>query len=707
MKRLFQKTCTTLKFSFLLFALQSAHGSVDAQKDSLALLHYKRGETFIHQGDTASAILEFKQAIYLNRKLSPAYHRLAQLHLGLGSLDDRVEARHALDQALRFEPDNVDYLYTFLELYLRIDAAGFARQILNKLLKINPRDARAYYYLGYLEEKEWFKYRDMFNPQDNGIFFSLGGFAEEDLDKAEDYYLKAVRLNPLLSDAYYRLALLYYETDALPRIISSIKDALNVDPDNKDYHLFLGLAYHRMRRFEEALKEYEYARSLMQPDEIAFYESIDLISTPEQNAIYLHAGVEEKKDIHDSFWKRRDPLFLTEMNERKLEHYSRIAYANLRFSDPGRGIEGWKTDRGKVLIRYGPPDYQYKTRATINASMAGIPGAPGIFPVNFSKSVWSYPDFEFVFEDRSFNQNYSFKWGVEGTDYLHVFNRMIRTEPDRYDFIHPKSRFELSCSYARFLDNNGSTVLEVYHGFPEKTISTTGNKKKTNLKRGVFLFDPDWKEVRKNVTEGPHLTQYNDTLLLGWDRIQVTPGAYHLIVEFLDEGKDKIGRWSGQLSVEPINRLRLSISDVVLAWEIGKFRTEEELRRGGVRIVPNTLGTYPLASTIPLYFEIYNLTYSFNGKTHYRVTFTVGSGDEKGKLSRLINGLFGKERSPGRVTTSYEYSGSRSNETVYQNLSLEQPRHGDYHLSVEIIDLNTGEKVGRKKVFVLQAPERD
>jgi hypothetical protein len=44
---------------------------------------------------------------------------------------------------------------------------------------------------------------------------------------------------------------------------------------------------------------------------------------------------------------------------------------------------------------------------------------------------------------------------------------------------------------------------------------------------------------------------------------------------------------------------------------------------------------------------------------------------------------------------------------VYQNLSLEQPRHGDYHLSVEIVDLNTGEKVGRKKVFVLQTPERD
>jgi hypothetical protein len=146
------------------------------------------------------------------------------------------------------------------------------------------------------------------------------------------------------------------------------------------------------------------------------------------------------------------------------------------------------------------------------------------------------------------------------------------------------------------------------------------------------------------------------------------------------------------------------MSDVVLAWEIGNYRTEEELRRGGVRIVPNTTETYPLASTIPLYFEIYNLTYSSEGKTYYRVTFTVGSGDEKGKLTRFINGLFGKESSPGRVVTSYEYSGSRRDETLFQNLSLDQPQPRDYNLSVEIVDLHTGEKVHREKVFILQKP---
>jgi len=40
-------------------------------------------------------------------------------------------------------------------------------------------------------------------------------------------------------------------------------------------------------------------------------------------------------------------------NEFKEEHYRRIAYANENFAS---GIPGWKTDRGRIYITYGPPD---------------------------------------------------------------------------------------------------------------------------------------------------------------------------------------------------------------------------------------------------------------------------------------------------------------------------------------------------------------
>ena len=62
----------------------------------------------------------------------------------------------------------------------------------------------------------------------------------------------------------------------------------------------------------------------------------------------------ERRHFIDEFWKRRDPTPDTPENEYKDEHYRRIAYANDRFHDTR--LPGWKTDRGRIYIQYGPPD---------------------------------------------------------------------------------------------------------------------------------------------------------------------------------------------------------------------------------------------------------------------------------------------------------------------------------------------------------------
>ena len=53
------------------------------------------------------------------------------------------------------------------------------------------------------------------------------------------------------------------------------------------------------------------------------------------------------------FWKRRDPSPDTDENEALEEHWQRVRYVNANFS----AVQpGWKSDRGKVYIRYGEPD---------------------------------------------------------------------------------------------------------------------------------------------------------------------------------------------------------------------------------------------------------------------------------------------------------------------------------------------------------------
>jgi GWxTD domain-containing protein len=64
---------------------------------------------------------------------------------------------------------------------------------------------------------------------------------------------------------------------------------------------------------------------------------------------------DEREHFIEQFWLRRDPTPGTAENEFKEEHYRRIAYANEHFSD-ALGLPGWKTDRGRIYITFGPPD---------------------------------------------------------------------------------------------------------------------------------------------------------------------------------------------------------------------------------------------------------------------------------------------------------------------------------------------------------------
>jgi len=83
-------------------------------------------------------------------------------------------------------------------------------------------------------------------------------------------------------------------------------------------------------------------------------EEVPYIISDEERSAFLHLQTnEEREQFIEAFWQRRDPTPDTVENEFKEEHYRRIAYANERFAS---GIPGWKTDRGRTYIIWGPPD---------------------------------------------------------------------------------------------------------------------------------------------------------------------------------------------------------------------------------------------------------------------------------------------------------------------------------------------------------------
>ena len=104
----------------------------------------------------------------------------------------------------------------------------------------------------------------------------------------------------------------------------------------------------RKKKEEKLRKELETPYRKWLNEDVAY-----IISDEERTAFKRLQTDEEREQFIEQFWLRRDPTPDTVENEFKEEHYRRIAYTNENFAS---GIPGWKTDRGRIYITYGPPD---------------------------------------------------------------------------------------------------------------------------------------------------------------------------------------------------------------------------------------------------------------------------------------------------------------------------------------------------------------
>jgi GWxTD domain-containing protein len=105
----------------------------------------------------------------------------------------------------------------------------------------------------------------------------------------------------------------------------------------------------QIKKKEAALK-----KELETPWKKWLNEDVAYIITDEERKAFKQLNTdEEREQFVEQFWLRRDPTPDTVENEYKEEHYRRIAYANEHFAS---GAPGWKLDRGRIYITFGPPD---------------------------------------------------------------------------------------------------------------------------------------------------------------------------------------------------------------------------------------------------------------------------------------------------------------------------------------------------------------
>ena len=150
-------------------------------------------------------------------------------------------------------------------------------------------------------------------------------------------------------------------------------------------------------------------------------QDVVYIITDEEKGVFRQlTNDDERERFIEQFWRRRDSDPRTAINEFKEEHYRRIAYANDHFFS---AKAGWRTDRGRTYILWGPPDDREMRPSGGRYERLIYEGGGTTTTYPFERWIYRHipgigSDIELEFVDQSGTGEYRLALGMEEKDAL-------------------------------------------------------------------------------------------------------------------------------------------------------------------------------------------------------------------------------------------------------------------------------------------------
>ncbi len=673
-----------------------------------------------------------------------AHVEIAMLHISENTPLARSTAEKFLRRAIRLEPGNGDHRVLLGDLMWTQGFLSNAKRQYEEVLERDPRNARAAFGLGVYYVKDFIKYWNMIDMEgdNHSVMLEWRHFAREYRDLAILNLGQSIRYDPGFKDAYYQLGLVYMEElrsapDAAGRALVNVANSLlKAYPADKDALWFVGLGYHTGGYPEKAWDFYVRALDRMDLEERSIIESLETVADDKERVRVAEADSQTQEagggwvdtSERERFWRRQDPLLLTERNERRMEHYRRVAYANLRFGKPRQGIAGWRTEMGRVYIKYGDPLSRRVTRPEVDQRGR---------TAQAHTELWAYEGFSFRFR----NWNGLDGWHFDVSSLFFPYGEwVLKRTPQRFVDPYRDLKYSMPYQVAAFRDD-GRIRLEVAYAIAKERLRTS-ERGAVDLQDGLFLFDRDWNEVSRAVYETRRLADAGeDSLrgryLLSQSRLMIEPGDYHLIAEVRDRRTRSIGTF-GDTFAFAAEDTSPAMSDLLVATGIEMDDPFPE-RRDDLRVASNPLHAFYRSESVYVYFEVYNLTRDDFGRTKYEITYGIGQPEETevvpgrfeavalaeppGKVRLRIGAvredgpveyqvryipaerdrvsrMFQKfESESGETAVTVRYEGDRADDFTYLQIDLESVPSGVHALSVELKDLNSGGKGDERRVL--------
>lgn len=676
-----------------------------ASGESLNTYH-SRGLIDLNNGNTAKAETLFSYSAK-EYSFAPSYYELAKIEFEKNTVYSRSRARDYIQKAIWKDPRNIDYKILKAKL-LEVFSSSMAYDVYEDILEIDPDNTEALYNLGRISEERFYEYHNSFMNHESGPATSFNDYAYEFYNEAERFFRRAIKSDPGHTDPYLHLSFLYAETGEYEKGIPFLNKVIQIDSLSKNAWLFLGYLYYKTKSCDHCWFAYKKAFDLMTEEE---RKEFQLNTTMMLMGDKKNEQKEVDKTVND-FWYQKDPLYLTEYNERLLEHYSRIVYSNLRFSVAKQNVTGWKSDRGEVMVRYGEPLNRIRLRPQINAG--------GRTQLMLKTDLWVYKDKTFGFTDDYWTGDFGFSEPSSSGRHLSQFqfdtysyiSSLRRTDPEEYDPEFKGPLFSLPYLVTQFKDLNNdkkmNTQIYLNYALDVSHYSMFRNKYAVPHRTGLFLFKGTDK-IGQKIEEYTYLGMEREFKYNRYEKFWINslkteskPDTVLLAFEVLRDKDGGVSTNHFKFNVKDFDTGNLNISDIVLAAGIEKQSISQfPLIRKNISILPNPTRTFNASTDVFIYYEVYNLKLDNNQKSSFEQIITLRKIEDSSFLEDLFSSIAGlfNSKHENEITLTTDYQSFEMNAQVYLQLNLNSCQPGDYIITVTIHDKLTDSKTSSETLL--------